>query len=60
MRYYVNYTVANLFSNQQILWKTRKVRLTEKKMAGSKFAKATCSYSSHAYYFLPFNLVKSS
>ena len=31
MRYHVNYTIAIVSSNQQILWETRKVRLTEKK-----------------------------
>ena len=30
MKYLVNYTIAILSSNQQILWETRKVRLTEK------------------------------
>ena len=30
MRYHVNHTIAILSSYQQILWETRKVRLTEK------------------------------
>ena len=45
MRHHVNHTIAILSSYEQILWETRKVRLTEK-MVGSKFAKSTCSCSS--------------
>ena len=30
MRYLANYTIVTLSSDQQILWETRKVRLTEK------------------------------
>ena len=59
MRYHVNYTIAIVSSNQQILWETRKVRLTEKKKVGSNIAKSTCSCSSYAYDFLSFNLVKA-